>query len=80
MTLLTLLSPSKSFVQTADCQQPLNGVKAFYEPVLASPDNPKSFKLEMDASAVVAGAAFIKDAASGVVRTALLFSKLNRHQ
>lgn len=64
-----MLSLSKSFVWIPDCSQAFNSMKAFCDtPVLAAPDFLKSFKLDVEAGAVL-----LQEDTSGVVHTGLLF-------
>ncbi|KAL6490059.1 hypothetical protein MHYP_G00004040 [Metynnis hypsauchen] len=81
--LTSLLSPSKSFDWNSDCQHAFDNVKAllYSTPVLAAPDFSKPFKLEVDASAVGAGAVLLQEDDSGVDHPVCYFSrKFNKHQ
>ncbi|KAI5085363.1 hypothetical protein C0J45_23147, partial [Silurus meridionalis] len=61
-SLTSLLSASKPFVWTTDCQHAFDSVKAMLcnSPVLADPDFSKPFKLEVDASVIGAGAVLLQ--------------------
>lgn len=82
-SLTSLLSPSKPFVWTLDCQHAFNSVKAllYDAPVLAAPDFSRPFKLEVDASAVVAGAVLLQeDACRNDHPVSYFLHKFNKHQ
>lgn len=61
--LTSLLSPSKPFVWTPDCQHTFDSVKPMLcdAPVLAPPDFSRPFKLEVGASASGAGAVLLQE-------------------
>lgn len=61
--LTNLLSPKVDFLWTSDCQAAFESVKSLLccAPVLASPDLNRPFKLEIDASAVGAGAVLLQE-------------------
>ena len=56
------------FVWTPECQHALESVKSLlsHAPVLAAPDPSKPFKMEVDASAVGAGAVLLQEDGDGV--------------
>lgn len=81
--LTSLLSPSCKFAWSDDCQQAFENIKALLcsAPVLAAPDITKPFTLEIDASAVGAGAVLIQEDARGIEHPVCYFSrKFNKHQ
>lgn len=81
--LTQLLSPKVDFVWTPECQAAFDSAKALlcHAPVLAAPDLTKPFKLEVDASAVGAGAVLLQEDAEGVDHPVCYFSrKFNKHQ
>lgn len=81
--LTSLLSPVNSFVWTEDCQNAFEAVKAMLSsaPILAAPNFERSFKLEVDASAVGAGAVLLQEDDVGVDHPVCYYSKkFNKHQ
>ena len=81
--LTNLLSPKVDFVWTPECQHAFESAKALLSstPVLAAPDLTRPFKLEVDASAVGAGAVLMQEDADGVDHPVCYFSrKFNKHQ
>ena len=81
--LTNLVSPKVAFVWTPECQHTFESVKSLLTlaPVLATPDFTKPFKLEVDASAVGAGAVLLQEDAGGVDHPVCYFSnKFNVHQ
>ncbi len=60
--LTDLLSPKKTFVWSEECQVAFENAKALMctSPVLTAPQFERAFKLEVDASAVGAGAVLIQ--------------------
>lgn len=81
--LTDLLSPKNDFVWTPECQQAFENAKSLlcHSPVLAAPDLSRPFKLEIDASAVGAGAVLLQEDVDGVDHPESYFSKkFNRHQ
>lgn len=81
--LTNLLSPSKPYAWSDECQHAFGNVKALLcnAPVLAAPDLNFPFKLEVDASAVGAGAVLLQEDASGIDHPVCYFSrKFNKHQ
>ena len=81
--LTDMLSPKVDFVWSPECQNAFESVKSLlcHSPVLAAPDLSRPFKLEVDASAVGAGAVLIQEDADGVDHPVSYFSrKFNRHQ
>lgn len=81
--LTNLLSPKVDFVWSPDCQHAFESVKSLlcHAPVLAAPDLSRPFKLEVDASAVGAGAVLLQEDATGVDRPVCYFSrKFLKHQ
>lgn len=81
--LTTLTSPRIPFRWTQECQHAFESVKALlcHAPVLAAPVFERPFKLEVDASAVGAGAVLLQDNNDGVEHPVSFFSrKFNKHQ
>jgi len=81
--LTNLLSPKKTFVWNEECQFAFENAKALMctSPVLAAPQFNQAFKLEVDASAVGAGAVLIQEGTDGVDHPVCFFSrKFNKHQ
>ncbi|KAL7854279.1 hypothetical protein AOLI_G00211230 [Acnodon oligacanthus] len=68
---------AQATVTYLDCQHAFDNVKAllYSTPVLAAPDFSKPFKLEVDASAVGAGAVSLQEDDSGVDRPVCYFSR-----
>lgn len=80
--LTSLLSPKTDFVWTPECQHAFEAVKSLlsHAPVLAAPDLPRPFKLEVDASTVGAGAVLLQEDAEGIDHPVSYFSKkFNKH-
>ncbi|XP_067261173.1 uncharacterized protein [Chanodichthys erythropterus] len=65
--LTSLLSPSRTFIWSNDCQNAFDNIKVLLcsTPVLTAPDVGKDFKLEIDASSVGAGAVLVQEDANG---------------
>lgn len=83
LPLTNLLSPRVEFVWTPECQHAFDSVKSLlcHAPVLSAPDCSRPFKLEVDASAVGAGAVLMQEDDSGVDHPVSYFSrKFNKHQ
>lgn len=81
--LTSLLSPSKSYEWSAESQHAFDSVKILMcnAPVLMAPDCTRVFKLEVDASAVGAGAVLIQEDENGIEHPISYFSrKFNKHQ
>ncbi|KAG1952330.1 gag-pol fusion protein [Pimephales promelas] len=81
--LTSLLSPSRAFVWSPECQHSFDSVKALLcsTPVLAAPDFALPFKLEVDASAVGAGAVLLQEDKNHVEHpVCYFFRKFNKHQ
>lgn len=81
--LTDLLSPKTNFMWSSECQQAFESAKSLlsHSPVLAAPDLSRPFKLEVDASAVGAGAVLLQEDADGVDHPVSYFSrKFNKHQ
>lgn len=81
--LTNLLSPSQQFVWSAECQHAFESIKALLccAPVLAAPDFTTPFKLEVDASALGAGAVLIQEDRDSIEHPVCYFSrKFNKHQ
>lgn len=81
--LTSALSVTKHFEWTPDCQHAFESVKALLcsAPVLAAPDFALPFQLEVDASALGAGAVLLQEDAEGVDHPVCFFSrKFNKHQ
>lgn len=81
--LTALTSPSCQFIWTSECQNAFENLKGLLccSPVLSAPDFCKPFKLEVDASAVGAGAVLLQEDKHGVDHPVSYFSrKFNEHQ
>ena len=81
--LTSLTSPKMPFKWTPECQRAFENVKALlcHAPVLAAPDFGKPFRVEVDASAVGAGAVLLQDDPNAVEHPVSFFSrKFNTHQ
>ncbi len=81
--LTALTSPLKSFVWTDECTQSFESLKGMLccTPVLSAPDFSLPFKLEVDASAVGAGAVLLQGDDQGIDHPVSYFScKFNKHQ
>lgn len=81
--LTSLTSPQVPFNWTPEHQHAFQSTKALlsHAPALAAPDFNKPFKLEVDASAVGAGAVLLQDDPNGVEHPISFFSrKFNSHQ
>ncbi|KAM8771398.1 retrovirus-related Pol polyprotein from transposon 297 [Acanthopagrus schlegelii] len=81
--LTNLLKAKMKYVWSAECQSAFENVKALIcnAPVLAAPQWDRAFKLEVDASAVGAGAVLLQADDLGVDKPLCFFSrKFNRHQ
>ena len=81
--LTALTSPSKPFVWSDECQQSFESLKGILccTPVLSAPDFSLPFKLEVDASAVGAGAVLLQEDDQGIDHPVSYFSrKFNKHQ
>ena len=76
-SLTNLLSPKVEYVWTAECNHAFESVKSLltHAPVLAAPDFTTPFKLEVDASAVGAGAVLLQEDEGGVDHPVSYFSK-----
>ncbi len=74
--LTDLLSPKKTFVWSEECQVAFENAKALMctSPVLTAPQFERAFKLEVDASAVGAGAVLIQETQDGVDHPVCFFS------
>lgn len=82
-TVACSLSPSNPFVWTEECQHAFDSVKVLLcsVPVLAAPDLLRSFKLEINASAVGAAAVLLQEDGAGVDHPVCYFSrKFNKNQ
>lgn len=78
--LTTLLSPKVDFVLTPECQHAFESAKSLlsHAPVLAAPDVSRRIQLEVDASAVGAGAVLLQEDVDGADHPVSYFSrKLN---
>ncbi len=81
--LTALLSPSKPFKWSVECQYAFDCVKTLLcnAPVLVAPDCKYMFKLEVDASAVGAGAVLLQEDTNSIDHPVSYFSrKFNKHQ
>lgn len=75
--------PKVDFASSSECQNAFENVKSLlcHSPVLAAPDLSHPFKLEVDASAVGAGAVLLQEDAEGIDHPVSYFSrKFNSHQ
>lgn len=74
--LTSLLSPSRTFLWSDECQHAFNSIKGLLcsAPVLAAPDCDSAFKLDVDASAVGAGAVLIQEGKDGIDHPICYFS------
>ena len=81
--LTSLCSPAVPFVWTTACQRAFDSAKSLLcsAPVLAAPDFARPFQLEVDASAVGAGAVLLQEGESVVQHPVCYFSiKFKNHQ
>ena len=81
--LTSLLSAARQFVWSVDCQHAFDCIKALMcsAPVLAAPDFAVPFKLEVDASALGAGAVLLQESGDGIDHPVCFFSrKFDKHQ
>ena len=81
--LTALTSPLKPFVWSSECQQSFESLKGILSctPVLSAPNFSLPFKLEVDASAVGAGAALLQEDDQGIDHPVSYFSrKFNKQQ
>lgn len=81
--LTSLLSPSRTFLWSTECEHAFNAIKDLLcnAPVLAAPDFDSAFKLDVDASYVGAGAVLIQGGKDGIDHPVCYFSrKFNKHQ
>ncbi|XP_073807553.1 uncharacterized protein [Danio rerio] len=81
--LTNLLSPSRQFKWSSECQHAFESIKALLceAPVLMAPNFEKPFKMEVDASAVGAGAVLLQEDKEGIDHPICYFSrKFNKHQ
>lgn len=81
--LTDLLSPAKEFIWSAESQCAFEAIKHLLcsSPVLSAPNFSVPFKLEVDASAVGAGAVLLQEDEEGIDHPICFFSKkFNRHQ
>ncbi len=80
--LTSLLSPRR-FLWSDECQHAFNSIKTLLcnTPVLMAPNLASKFKLEVDASAVGAGAILLQEDEDGIDHPVCYFSqKFNKHQ
>ena len=75
--LTSLLSTERQFKWSPECQHAFESAKALLSsaPVLAAPDFSLPFKLEVDASAMGAGAVLLQESSSGFDHPVCFFSK-----
>ena len=75
--LTSLLSPASPFTWSESCQNAFDSVKTLLcsSPVLSAPNFDKGFKLEVDASAVGAGAVLLQEDDSGLDHPICYFSR-----
>ena len=81
--LTSLLSPANEFIWSPRCQHAFESIKSLLcsAPVLAAPDFSRPFSLEVDASAVGAGAVLQQESEQGITHPVCYFSrKFNKHQ
>jgi len=81
--LTALTSPLKPFAWSSECQQSFEDLKWLLScnPVLSAPDFSLPFKLEVDASAVGAGAVLLQEELQGIDHPVAYFSrKFDQHQ
>lgn len=81
--LTALTSPAKHFVWSDECQTSFESLKSLLccAPVLSAPDFQRPFKLEVDASAVGAGAVLLQEDEKGIDHPVSFFSrKFDKHQ
>lgn len=81
--LTDLTSPSRPFVWSSECQCSFESLKGMLccTPVLSAPDFSLPFSLEVDASAVGAGAVLLQEDNHGIGHPVSYFScKFNKHQ
>lgn len=81
--LTALCSPSVPYTWTAECEHAFQAAKSLLcsAPVLSAPDYSKPFSLEVDASAIGAGAVLLQDDEAGVPHPVSYFSaKFKKHQ
>lgn len=81
--LTSLLSSARQFHWSTECQHAFESAKALLcnAPVLAAPDFSLPFKLEVDASALGAGAVLIQESTGGIDHPLCFFSrKFNKAQ
>lgn len=81
--LTALTSPSRPFTWTGECQKSFESLKALLccSPVLSAPNFSVPFKLEVDASAVGAGAVLLQEDTLGIYHPVSYFSrKFHKHQ
>lgn len=75
--LTALLSPSKAFEWSFECQVAFDSIKTLLcsEPVLSAPDFSTVFQLEVDASEMGAGAVLLQEDKEGIKHPICYFSK-----
>ena len=81
--LTSALSTKKPFLWTSDCQHAFEAVKLLLcsTPALATPDSAQPSKLEVDASALGAGAVLLQEDSNGIEHPVSFFSrKFYKHQ
>lgn len=81
--LTALTSPLKPFAWSSECQQSFEDLKCLLScnPVLSAPNFSLPFKLEVDASAVGAGAVLLQEDLQGIDHPVAYFSrKFDKHQ
>ncbi len=81
--LTDLLSPSRQFVWSVESQSAFEAIKQLLcsSPLLSAPNFSLHFKLEVDASAVGAGAVLLQEYKEGIDHPICFFSKkFNKHQ
>lgn len=75
--LTDMLSTSKNFVWSSDCDHAFFAAKDLlcYGPILSAPNFSSTFKLQVDASAVGAGAVLLQEDGAGIEHPVCYFSK-----
>ncbi len=82
-SLMSLLSPSRQFLWSDECQHAFISIKTLMcsTPVLVAPNLSSKFKLEVDTSAVGAGAVLLLEDEAGIYHPVCYCSRtFNKHQ
>lgn len=83
LPLTNLLSPKVEYTWTSECHNAFESIKSLlcHAPVLGAPDSSRPYKLEIDASAVGAGAVLLQEDSTGIDHPISYFSrKFNKYQ